>query len=276
MKNVRTALTAATLLVSLATGAAAMQTQTAPAQSKATAPAGPRPHSPQEAAAIKAIVTAMRNPATTSAAMDAQITQFNTQFPTSEYLTTVNDIAVQFFHVHQDYNRTLQYGENALKTDPNSLFVLLTLGSDIPGNVKDTDLDKEQRLNEAQDYNQRALKIVQNLPDVFNGRPLNAAQKQGIQQMVIGSAHSNLGQIALDRKQYADAVKEYQTALPLDSPSIAALDYYHLALAQEGLKDFTGANASLDKAIANSAQNPNVGELAKVEKKKIAGQTAQK
>lgn len=273
MKNVRIALTAATLLVSLATGAAALQT--APAQSQA-APAGPKVHSPEEAKALQGIVAAMRNPATTPQAMDAQITQFNTQFPTSEYMTTVNDIAVQFFHAHQDYNRTLQYGENALKKDPDSLFILLTLGSDIPGNVKDTDLDKEQRLSEAQGYNQRALKIAQSLPDVFNGRPLNAQQKQGIQQMVIGSVHSNLGQIALDRKQYADAVKEYQTALPMDSPAIAAVDYYHMALAQEGMKDLTAANASLDKAIANSAQNPNVGELAKVEKQKIARQSAQK
>lgn len=274
MKNVRIALTAATLLVSLATGAAALQS--APAQSKPAAPAGPRFQSPEEQKAIQAIVMAMRNPATTPQAMDAQITQFSTQFPTSQFQTTVNDIAVQFFHAHQDYNRTLQYGENALKKDPNSLFILLTLGSDIPGNVKDTDLDRDQRLNEAQDYNQRALKVAQNLPDVFNGRQLTPQQKQGIQQMVIGSVHSNLGQIALDRKQYSDAVKEYQTALPLDSPGVAAVDYYHMALAQEGLKDLAGANASLDKAIANSAQNPNVGELAKVEKQKIARQAAQK
>lgn len=274
MKNVRTALTAATLLVSLATGVAAMQA--APAQPQAAAPAGPKVHSPAEAKAIQGIVAAMRDPATTPQVMDAQITQFHTQFPTSEYTITVNDIAVQFFHAHQDYIRTLQYGENALKADPNSLFILLTLGSDIPGNVKDTDLDRDQRLQQAQDYNQRALKIAQNLPDVFNGRPLNAQQKQGIQQMVTGSVHSNLGQIGLDRKQYADAVKEYQTALPLDAPAVAALDYYHLALAQEGLKDFNGANASLDKAIAGSAQNPNVGELAKVEKQKIARQTSQK
>lgn len=274
MKNVRIAVTAATLLVSLATGAAAMQA--APAQPKAAAPAGPKVQSPQEAKALQAIVAAMRNPATTPQAMDAQITQFNTQFPTSEYATTVNDIAVQFFHAHQDYNRTLQYGENALKKDPNSLFILLQLGSDIPSNVKDTDLDKDQRLKEAEDYNQRALKIAQNLSDTFNGRPLNPQQKQGIQNMVTGSVHSNMGQIDLDRKQYSNAVKEYQAALPLDAPPVAAVDYYHLALAQEGLKDFAGANASLDKAIANDAQNPNVGELAKVEKQKIARQTSQK
>jgi tetratricopeptide (TPR) repeat protein len=246
------------------------QQQTGAQQSQAApeANAGPRPKSQAELDALKALIPELQNPASAQPAkVEADIQNFITKFPQSEYKEAVYTLGMDFFRAHNDYLKTLEYGEIVLKMNPDSLPALLSLGGSIPQRVKETDLDRDERLAQAEGYDKRAEAIANK--GTYNGRPLTPDQLQ----MVRAGVHSSLALIAFDRKQFQQAVTEYQQAIPLDQPSNAAVDYYRLAQAQEELKQFDAALASLDKAQQLGGSNQMLASVIGVERQKIAKAT---
>lgn len=242
-----------------------------PAQRTAAkpAPAGPTPKSPEELAALKAVLAAAQNAAGTPAQFDAAVQDLLTKFPQTEFKEWAYTIGTQYHYQHNDYAGTLEYGENALKTDAKAMVPLLIMASAIPQEVRSTDLDRDQRLAQAENYDNSALAYADHFPSEVNGRPLTPQQVSAFQQTIRATAHSSLGMIAADRQQYPHAVLEFQQAIQLEAAQNQARDYYRLAQAQEGAKNYKDALASLDKALQLGATNRTLQTLANAEKEKI-------
>lgn len=248
--------------------AMAQQTGGSPApsanQQQAAPPANPKPKSKQELQALQALNALCENPATTGDQVDAAVTDFTTKYPKSDFLSIVNVWAMTYFQSHQNYVKVLEYGEAAIKYNPDELFALTTVAADIPTQVHDTDLDKDQRLAEAESDDNQALALLAAPTVVYNGHTLTPDQINEFKSR----CYESLGRVALDRKQYQTAVENYQKALTIATPATQAMDYYLLAQAQEGLQKYSDANASLDQVIAGN--NPQLAQMAKAEKAKIA------
>lgn len=253
---------------------AVMAQQTQAAQAKPAAPAAvvqkAHPKSKAESDALKALQKLYRDPATTPDQMDAAVTDFVTKYPTSDYLAEVNAYAVQFYQsaANKNYDKTLVYGEQALKADPTDLYVLATLADNIPNNVKDTDLDRDQRLKEAADDAQQLLKIASTSGATINGQPFPQAARNEAE----ATAYSSLARIANLGQDYPNVVANYAKAIPLDAPGQQAVDYFYTARAQIAMKQWDAALASLDACSKAAPDNPGVQKAVQSNRASIAQQ----
>lgn len=238
------------------------------ASNAAAAPKGAHPRSSAERDALKALSKMVATPATTGAQLDAAITDFVTKFPTSDYLSTVGVYGLEFNQdpAHASYEKSLLYGEQAIKADPNCVYALVTLGDIIPNNVQDTDLDRDQRIKEAVTDDNQAISVAQTAGGNLNGQPFTDAEKRQIQS----TAYSSLARIATLNKDYAGTVANYQKAIPLDDPAHQAYDNFYMARADIELKQYPAALAALDAAAQAAPTDPNVQAAVSSNRKLIA------
>ncbi|MGH9540872.1 MAG: hypothetical protein ACRD2H_03190 [Terriglobales bacterium] len=249
-------------------GATAKQAPAATAK-PAPAPAGPKAKSPEELAAVQAVAAALRNPTGTPAQLDAAVQNLVTKFPQTEFKEFAYTLATQYHYRHNDYAGTVENGEAALQANPHAVLPLLILASIIPQHVQSTDLDRDQRLAQAEGYDKTALDFADHFPAQINGHQLTPQEVAGYQQMIRGTAYSSLGAIATQRGQFPQAAGAYQQAIQYENGENQARDYYHLALAQDAAKQYKDALESIDKALQLGASNPTLQTLATAEKTKI-------
>lgn len=244
----------------------------APASSGAASAAAPPPAAapdPAELTAVKAVMSLARQPATTPAQMDAAVQSVLTKYPKTRFQELLYTVQMQVHFRAGDYAGTMESGENALRLDPKALAPMLMLATMIPQHVRPSDLDREQRLAQAEGYDRAALDYAEHFPPVVNGLKLTPEQIAAYQRLVRGSAHSSLGMIAADRGRDAVAAAEFQQAIANESPRNQARDFLRLGAAQDHAKQFTAALTSLDQAIKLAADQPSLAAAARAEKDQV-------
>jgi len=250
--------TTLTLSLGLALCALPAALAQAPAKPSATAnaPKGAHPKSKAEGDALSALNKLAKDPNTTPDQINAAVTSFNTTYPTSDFLGSVAVFALQYFQTppHVSYEQSLLYGEMAIKADPTSVYALTTMGDIIPNQVKDTDLDRDQRLKEATDDDNAALHVVETAGDTINGQPFTAQAKQ----LASAIAYASLARIANLNNDYPNVVANYQKAIQFDTGRSQAGDYFYMARAQIEMKKWTDALASLDAAAKDAPDDTAV------------------
>ena len=178
------------------------------------------------------------------------IADFEKKYPNSSGLAYVYVMAAGSYQQKGDVPKVLEYGEKSLKLNGDNLGALLLMSSTLPEPqaLQGNDLAKEKKLTEAEDYANRAIKLVEQLP-----KQPNETDEQ-LQKRRAGAsswAHSSLGMVHLQRSttglagpdtdELAKAQKEYQTAISMtDSPNPG--DYFRLGEALQ-------SSGKLDEAI---------------------------
>ncbi|MGH9534842.1 MAG: BTAD domain-containing putative transcriptional regulator, partial [Terriglobales bacterium] len=220
-----------------------------------------RPHlaaRPPVLADLQNLLTLMRQPTTTPPQVVEAVQVYCTKYPTSLYRATADMYGMQFAQARHDYPDMLAFGHAALKINPKMLVPLLVLGSAIPDQVKPTDLNGDQQLRLAAEYNRRALAIAQDFPTVYNGHQLSPQRVALIQREIRASAYSALGVIAMNRGRYPDALSELNQAVNNDNARSKAVDYYRIGVAQAALKQYSAALQTLRRALALGPDNPTL------------------
>lgn len=250
-------LIAAPFLLAQAKPAASAQT---PATSVAGPSKAPAAHSRAEAVALTSLNRLAADSTTTPAQMDAAITDFVTKYPTSNFIGTAYVLGLEYYSTpaHADYAKSLDNGEQALKADPNELFALVTLSTEIADHVDPTDLDFAQRAQEASDDAHKAITVAEAdaAAGTVNGRPFTTATRNAAES----AAYSALGKLASVKKDYAGAVSAYKTAATFDDPTHQTADYFYAARAEIQAKQYKSALALLNQA---ESADPNVNPQVK-------------
>jgi tetratricopeptide (TPR) repeat protein len=228
----------------------------------------PKPKSKAESQALQNLQKMVRSPATTGPEIEAAITDFYTRFPTSDFLANVSSEGLQFYQTqpHVNYAKSLYFGEQTLKADPNNLYALTTMGDIIPNNASSTDLDFAQRMQEATSDDNQALKVAQASGAMINGHMFTVAMKNSVE----ATAYSSLARIATLEKKYPETVADYQKAIAFDQPGGQAVDYFYMARAQIKMKQYTQALASLDACSKAAPDNATVQQAVDSNRKLIA------
>lgn len=253
------------LLLALFTGALAFA-QTA------TIPAGP-----SERDSLKAMVQIFNDANSQPSSFDAAIDKFQQQFPASKNLIRVLVLAVRYHRVRQEFLPELHYGLAALKLDPHDLYVMSSLGMAIPDNVSPNDLDLEQLLGEAESYDQQVLAVVKSFQITekgldYAGMHYTEKQAHELTDNLAGPAYVSLGQIAMLRQQYAQAVAAYRSALAFEpAATVQAQSYYHMGAAEVAAQQFAAAKADLAKARALAPGSQLLQKMIAVQEAKLSG-----
>src|SRR5206468_7388030 len=120
------------------------------------------------------------------------------------------------------------------------------LAAGIAQRTRENDLDKEQSLKKVDDYANKALELLKNANTAPAGTP--AEQWPEYRKQLTSQSYDALGQAADLRKNYPDAIKDFQAALEAQPSNAVATA--RLAKAYVGNKQYDEAISSADKVLA--------------------------
>lgn len=262
---------AAMTIVVLALGSGVFAQQPAPKDQPAaqSAPAQPAPgkRPPQaktqpEFDAYKA-AAANQEPAALMKAAD----DFATKFPDSELRVILFKTAMRGFQQANDADNMIEAGRKVLKIDPDDPEALVGVAEVLAERTRDTDLDKDQRLDEAMKLAQRATETIDTDITVPAGTPQDKID--AYKGFLRSNAYAIMGTIQYNREKYPDAEGFYRKsidAFPSQPDPVAVL---RLALSLDRQNKYPDALKEANHAVELTQDGTPAGKLARQERDRL-------
>jgi tetratricopeptide (TPR) repeat protein len=217
-----------------------------------------KPKSDKETQAIQAIQKA-KTPDDIIAAVENLITKFaDTEFKAAALVEEA-----QAYDQKGDSDKAIANGRLAIEADPKNVDALLLVAAELAGHTRDNDLNKNDKLAEAEKDTHTALDIIPT--EAKPGPQVTDAQWEEGKKYATARAHFGLGLIAMARKKPTDAVAEYKLAVdgePMPDP----IWMIRLGNAYDVTGKYDEAIAVLDRVIAIPDLNAQFKNVAQNEK----------
>ena len=222
----------------------------------------PQAKSQEEFSAYQSAM-AKTDPSEMAAAAEA----FAVKFPDSELREILYVRAMTLYQQNDNSERETAMGRKALALDPNDPVPLIHVSSALAETTRDTDLDRQDRLNEAAKDAQAAINNI----DAGLHIPPNVppGQVAAVKASIIAMAYETLGVIHIGQKDYAAAEQELQKAVDARKASPDAGVYLRLSVAQDNLGKYPQALESANKALQLAQQGSVVQSLARQQQARL-------
>jgi tetratricopeptide (TPR) repeat protein len=220
--------------------------------------AQPKPKSPEELEALKAMFGAQTPDARIAAAENVL-----TKFKDSDYKAVALYFEAASYKEKGDYEHTVVFGERTLEVDPKHYQAMLMLAGVIAQHTKEFDLDREEKLAQVDKYAKTALELLKDAPKP--NPSLTDDQWTAAKKDFTADAHAALGMGAIARKKYDVAEGEFKTAIEVaERPDPAIMVRLGRAYMEDGKYD--DAIAQFDKVMAMQDANVTVRQVAQAER----------
>ncbi|MBI3935272.1 MAG: hypothetical protein HY316_11335 [Acidobacteria bacterium] len=196
---------------------------------------------PEESAAYQAFIEATRPEDRIRLVED-----FLLQYPETELKESAFQTAMQAYQLKNDYQHLLTYGELTLAQNQDNLTALLTLAATISERTQRTDSDRDEKLNEGDQYALRALEVIGKLR-----KPPGFPDERWLEfrHQTESAAHASRGLIALIREDFVKAELELKEAVALAKEPDAVL-LYRLGLTYSLQRKYAQALEVLERAAS--------------------------
>jgi tetratricopeptide (TPR) repeat protein len=194
-----------------------------------------------------------------------------TNFADTEFKIILLTDAMQTEQRKRDYAQTVFYGERLLEADPKNAFALVTLAGETARHTREYDLDKEEKLAKAEKYAKAAVDAAKVMP---KARPdITDQQWEAVKKDMQSQAYDALGQVALLRKKYDEAIEDYKQAITVQATADPAT-YVRMGQVYIEAGKLDEATEAFDKAINTPDVNPQVKAVAQAKKDEVAKRKA--
>ena len=229
-----------------------------------TAPPTKRPPQAKTQAEFDAYQAAMKN-AGDPAAMEKSADDFAAKFPTSELRDILYRVAMRGYQNADNGDKMSGSAQKLLKIDPDDPEALVDEAEISVEHTRDTDLDKDQRLDEAAKQAQHALQTVDtDIP--AGGQP---QQVELFKNMIRSTAYSILGGISDRHEKYADSENYYRQAIAADPAHPDPVLLLRLTLALDKQGKYPDALKEANRAVEITQENTVPGKLARQERDRL-------
>ena len=273
---------AAMILGMLAVAAFVAAQQPAPTQQKqpaagapgaapqgTTAPAPPLGKRPPQAKtqpefdAYNAAVATQKDPAATEKAAD----DFAAKFPDSELRVLIYKAAIRGYQNANNGDKMSEMAQKLLKLDPDDPEALIAVSVVIAERTRETDLDKDQRFDQAKKYALHALETVETDVPI----PANAPQSQidAYKGLLRSSAFSVLGTIEYSQEKYADAEGYFRKSIDAYPAQPDPVVVLRLALALDKQARYPDALKEANHAVELTQEGTAAGTTARHERDRL-------
>lgn len=252
------------------------QQQTPNKSSQASAPAGSQgstttppaklPPQAKTQAEFDAYQAAIKN-ANDPAAMEKAADDFAAKFPDSELRVLLYRMAM---HAEQSANNAEKMSDLAqkiLRIDPDDPEALIGAAEVIAERTRDTDLDRDQRLAEAQKDSLRALETIDTDAQIPAGTPQERVD--AYKGFLRSSAYSILGTIAFNQKNYAEAESQFRKSIDAYPAQPDPVVVLRLAIALDNQGKYADALKEANHAVELTQENTQAGTLARRERDRL-------
>jgi tetratricopeptide (TPR) repeat protein len=207
--------------------------------------------------------SAKTDPAEMEAAADA----FAAKYPNSEMKGALFVRAMGLYAQTNNSEKLIAAGRKAIAADPTNPVPLVQVASVLAESTRDTDLDREQRLNEAAKDAQAAIdNINTGLIVPPNAPPEKVASAKA---NILMMAYDALGMIDMNTKDFAAAERDLLKAADASKATPEAVIYLRLSVAQDQLKKYSQALDSANKAVQYSQEGSAARNYAKQQQSRV-------
>jgi len=243
---------------------AAPQGATAPAP--ATPPQGKRPPQAKTTPEYDAYKAAIANMGD-AAAMQKAADDFATKFPDSELRVLLYRAAMNSAQNANNADLMMKMGEKVLALDADDPEALVGVSQVLAERTQDTDLDKDQRFDQATKLAQHALETIDTDITVPPGTPQEKVD--GYKSYLRSTAYSIVGTLQYKREKFSDAevsLRKSIDAYPAQPDPVAIL---RLALALDKQDRYPEALKEANHAVEITKDDTNVGKAARDERSRL-------
>lgn len=235
-------------------------------QGAAAAPAGKRPPQAKTQPEFDAYQAAMKN-ANDPAAMEKSADDFAAKFPESELRVLLYRTAMHDYQSANNAEKMLDMAQKVLKIDPDDPEALIGAAEVIAERTRDTDLDKDQRLAEAQKDAQQALQTIDTDVAIPAGTPQERID--AYKGFLRSSAYSILGTLAFNQKNYPEAEAQFRKSIDAYPSQPDPVVVLRLAIALDNQGKYPDALKEANRAVELTQENTSAGTLARRERDRL-------
>ncbi len=225
-----------------------------PAEETPTGKKPPQPKTEEEYRAAQELSNLSLSP-------DRMITlavEFVQQFPDSDYKGLAYRAAMEGYGEKNNVPKMREFGEKALTEDPDDTWVLVRLATVIPMRTRPTDLNKKEKLKQAEEYARHALAVI---PKMSKPNPeMSDAEWKSGQNDLRGDSYAALGHVAQIREQYPAAVDFFKKAIELMASKDAVV-HLRLGVTYRAMNELELARDTLKQTV-EIQRDGMVGNLA--------------
>jgi tetratricopeptide (TPR) repeat protein len=234
--------------------------------SAAAAPQGKRPPQAKtqpEFDAYNAAIANQKDPA----AMEKAADDFATKFPDSELRVLLYKAAVGGYQNANNGDKMSEMAQKVLKLDPDDPVALIAVSEVMAERTRDTDLDKDQRYDQAKKYALHALETIDT--DVPTNANTPQSQVDAYKGLLRSSAYSVLGTIAYGQEKYADAQGYFQKSIDAYPTQPDPVVVLRLALALDKQGKYPEALKAANQAVDLTQEGTAAGTTARHERDRL-------
>lgn len=265
----RVAMIGVVLTLAICSYAQATKPQNPPAAQSGTAPAPaplakrpPQAKTQAEFDAYKAAV-ALTDPA----AMEKAADDFAAKFPDSELRIMLYKGAMRTYQKTGTSDKIIEMGRKGLALDGDDPELLVTVASELAEKTRDTDLDKEQRLDEAMKMAQKAIETV----DTDVPIPPNTPQEQidGYKGQLRSFAYSIIGTLEFKKDNFAAAETDLRKSIDAFPSQPDPVVILRLAISLDRQSKYPEALKEANRAVELTQDGTGAGKLARQERDRL-------
>jgi len=242
--------------------------QSAPAQAApAQPPVGKRPPQAKTQAEFDAYKVAAAN--TDPAALEKSADDFAAKFPDSELRVLLYRTAMHSYQTANKAENMMEMGRKVLKLDPDDPEALVGVAQVLAERTRESDLDKDQRLDEGTKLALHAVETTDTDITVPAGTPQDKVDEY--KGFLRSSAYYVLGTIQYTREKYSEAEGYFRKsidALPSQPDPLAVL---RLALSLDKQEKYPEALKFANQAVqmTESNQGSTLASLSRNERDRL-------
>jgi len=249
--------------------------QAAPAQGAAAPPAAKRPPQAKTQPEFDAYKVAMAS--TDAAALEKAADDFAVKFPDSELRVLLYKQAMRIYQNGNVADKTEAMGRKILSTDGDDPEALVMVAEVIAEKTHDSDLDKDQRYDEAMKMAEKATQTVDTDVSVPAGTPQD--KLDAYKSLLRSNAYSIIGTIDFKKDDFTAAQTNLQKSIDAFPSSPDPVVVLRLALAldkqaaalspDKQAAKYTEALKVANRAVELTQEGNQIGTLARRERDRL-------
>lgn len=246
------------------------------AQGQPTAPAPPPGVKPQPQAKTQDEFNAYNQVRglTDGPALEKAADDFAAKFPQSELRILLYKSAMRAYQNANNPDKMMETGRKALALDPNDPEALITVAMVLSERTRSSDIDFDQKTNEAMTMARKALQTVDTDLEIPPNLPPDKIStiKNGMKSW----AYAVVGTIELEKNDYAAASSDLAKSNELNPLAPDPVTFLRLAVALDKQNKYPEALAAANRAVELAPEGTPAGNLARQERdrlQKLTGST---
>jgi tetratricopeptide (TPR) repeat protein len=217
---------------------------------------------------------AQKNPADTAKMMAAVADRaekaaddFATKFPDSEVRILLYKPAMRNYHNINSQDKTEAMGRKVLSLDGDDPEALVMVAEAIEERTHDSDIDKDQRFDEAMKMALKALQTVETDTTFNPGTPQERID--AYKALLRSNAYSVMGAIDFKKNNFASAQTNLQKSIDAYPAEPDAVVVLQLAISLDKQDKYPDALKVANRAVELTQENTQIGKLARNERDRL-------